>query len=86
MWDTVQCVAKTTWLSLLRCSNLIASQAKQRDVLGREQKRQEELANQVELVKATLGKAATELAQKTAENKGAREDLDHKRCAAPPGQ
>ncbi len=56
-------------------------QAKQRDVLGREQKRQEELANQVELVKATLGKAATELATKTAENKGAREDLDHKRWA-----
>ncbi|GLI65004.1 hypothetical protein VaNZ11_008430 [Volvox africanus] len=53
--------------------------AKQRDVLSREQSRQEELANQVELIKATLSKAATELAQRTAENKGAREELDQKR-------
>ncbi|PNH02795.1 Coiled-coil domain-containing protein 39 [Tetrabaena socialis] len=53
--------------------------AKQRDLLTREQARQEELTNQVELVKATLSKAATELSQRTVENKQAREDLDHKR-------
>ncbi|GFR48534.1 hypothetical protein Agub_g10430 [Astrephomene gubernaculifera] len=52
---------------------------KQRDLLSREQVRQEELSNQVELIKATLSKAATELAQRTAENRGAREELDHKR-------
>ncbi|KAG2493473.1 hypothetical protein HYH03_008290 [Edaphochlamys debaryana] len=52
---------------------------KLRDLLAREQTRQEELGNQVELVKATLSKAATELGQRTVENKQAREDLDKKR-------
>ncbi|KAG2422661.1 hypothetical protein HXX76_015898 [Chlamydomonas incerta] len=52
---------------------------KQRDVLAREAARSEELNNQVELIKATLSKAATELAQRTVENKQAREDLDAKR-------
>lgn len=43
---------------------------KQRDVYLREQQRLEALGNEVEAVRATLAKTATELAQKTATNEG----------------
>ncbi|KAL6756441.1 hypothetical protein V8C86DRAFT_2647977 [Haematococcus lacustris] len=53
--------------------------AKQRDVYLREQQRLADLDNEVEAVKATLNKAANELAGKGAENEGARQELDAKR-------
>lgn len=48
-------------------------------MLQREQARAEEFSNQVELLRATLAKAATELSQKATENKAARTNLDAKR-------
>lgn len=61
------------------CNACIVPQGKQRDMLQREQGRAEEYTNQVELLRATLAKSATELAQKAVENKSARVNLDAKR-------
>ncbi len=54
-------------------------QAKQREQLMLEQERQNNLSNEVESIKATLGKVATELAQTLAQNENARGILDDKR-------
>jgi hypothetical protein len=48
----------------------VTHQAKQREVYLRETQRVNDLSNDVEATKATLGKAATELAQKSAQNEG----------------
>ncbi|GAX79427.1 hypothetical protein CEUSTIGMA_g6868.t1 [Chlamydomonas eustigma] len=53
--------------------------AKQRDACLSESKRLEEFNNQVETIKSTLSKAATELAQRTAQSTQAKQDLDEKR-------
>ena len=60
----------------LRPSSL---QSKQRDACLAEQKRLDEFNNQVETIKSTLSKAATELAQRTAQSSQAKLDLDEKR-------
>ncbi len=54
-------------------------QGKQREQLLAEQRRQDELNNEVEAIKATLGKAATELSQSISGNEAARTALDDKR-------
>jgi hypothetical protein len=58
---------------LTLCITLVThciTQAKQREVYLRETQRVNDLGNDVEATKATLGKAATELAQRSAQNEG----------------
>jgi len=52
---------------------------KQRDLYLREMRKLDELSNQVEAIRATLAKTATELGNCTAENEGARMALDLQR-------
>lgn len=52
---------------------------KQRDTYLQEQIKLDEFNNLVESIKTTLGKTATELAQKTAQSTQAKQDLDDKR-------
>ena len=54
-------------------------QGKQRDTLSREQKRLEECQQDADLIKATLSRAANDLAAATSSNKFSRDDLEKQR-------
>lgn len=54
-------------------------QAKAREAFAKDQERVNEHSNQVDLIRATLAKAAAELSEQTHEAGAARTDLDDKR-------